>query len=82
MFGCDWMENGQYFTYNPHCTHLEEVVRVQLDAVLEPGNLGPGVAFCHTYEDDLSAERVLQLVVGRLSYSHLPETRPEQIHSD
>ncbi len=45
-------------------SNLKELVRVEFDAVLEPGDLGPGVALGHAEEGNLAAEHVLQLEVA------------------
>lgn len=47
-------------------TYLEEFVMVELDPVLQPGDLRSRDADRHAEERDLSAQHVVQLKVGRL----------------
>lgn len=47
-------------------SHLEEIVVVELDPVLEPRDFRPREALGHAEEGDLASQHVVQLEVGRL----------------
>jgi|GEM_PF-6940945 len=51
---------------NRGLAYLEELVMIQLDPVLQPGDLRSRDTDRHAEERDLSAQHVIQLEVGRL----------------